>query len=247
MWKIFAKFGLPGLALGVLYMLYQGLDLGSLNVSQEWVAPLIFVFMLLVFLLVIITFYLFRSNENTSKDETTLDSEVQSLQKTDGVNLVKNQVLEAIIECKINIKLALIIEGALSVTREVRRATHIKVQESSELIKMDFLKCMKYLVNSNDSRVRGEAYYCLGEITLDSRRVIDEDFLTLGLEDKDVFVKACCANVLSNFVPLKNKTVEKLTNEISFIQINTELSSIELKYSYYISKTLRENKSCHEY
>ena len=85
-------------------------------------------------------------------------------------------------------------------------------------VRSPFLDCMLKIsqLPSAGPKIRGEAYYCLGEIALDGRsRLRDEAFFAKGLGDTSPFVRACCAHVLSNFIPLSATTLVALRREIA--------------------------------
>ena len=239
--KIFAKLGIPGLALGVLFFLFQKININSWIVPQEWQALLIFVFMLLLFVIVLFSFYMFK-NTKSSINQAEL---IVNTKFTEN-NHIKELVMQAVNDCHANLRLASVLEDALSENQNTRRTAHIKVRKSTDNVRRQFLKCMMYLVNSDIPRVRGEAYYCLGEISIDLTKDVGENFFVSGFRDKDLFVKACCANVISRFIPLKSDTVELLRNELSLAQINPESDPVNLKLTYYLNKTLIANESFYE-
>ena len=47
-WKIFASFGIPGLAIGMLYMLFRQFHWHFPKVSKNWVGPIVILFMIIV-------------------------------------------------------------------------------------------------------------------------------------------------------------------------------------------------------
>jgi hypothetical protein len=63
-WKIFAGLGVPGLALGVLYMLFRAFDWKLPEVHKAWVGPLLLVFMLIVGGIVVFALHLWSPTTN---------------------------------------------------------------------------------------------------------------------------------------------------------------------------------------
>ncbi len=66
-WKPFVKFGMPGLALGVFFFLYNKFDWNFPEVPSIWVGPIILVFLILVYLTTnkIITIYSRGANDDS--------------------------------------------------------------------------------------------------------------------------------------------------------------------------------------
>lgn len=151
-------------------------------------------------------------------------------------NLLSNLVLER----RCEERLIPLIKDAMLGNRECRRAVHISIGEASQNIKRQFLDCMWELTRFPDEHVRGEAYFCLGELT-DDRGHIDEDFFAKGLKDEKDFVKACCANVLHHYIPLKATTLELLKNEIVLYDVANSNES-QKKLYYYAKKTLTAHR-----
>lgn len=57
LWKIFLSLGIPGLALGVFYMLFRSFKWKFPNLPRTWVAPILILFMILSSSLVLFTLY----------------------------------------------------------------------------------------------------------------------------------------------------------------------------------------------
>lgn len=75
LWKVFASLGVPGLALGVLYMLFKAFDWKLPQVPKVWVGPLMLVFMLIVGGIVFFALHKFGpNNENGEKEVTEVES-----------------------------------------------------------------------------------------------------------------------------------------------------------------------------
>jgi hypothetical protein len=130
-------------------------------------------------------------------------------------------------------------ERACSASRDIRRQTHINVQNAPTDVREAFLRSMLFLTGSAIERIRGEAYYCLGEITLpDHQRTVSATFLTKGLADRSTFVRACCANVLCHFIPLPQHTVRALKREIALHLHENTPGTSSAGLIYYASRTL---------
>ena len=103
------------------------------------------------------------------------------------------------------------LERALDRDRDRRREAHGFMRTAPASLRRPFLASMRTLAKSSHARLRGEAFYCLGDIADETgAHLIGEEELCDGLDDSNFFVKACCANVLSNFAPLSERTVERL-------------------------------------
>ncbi|GAA1841012.1 hypothetical protein GCM10009836_20430 [Pseudonocardia ailaonensis] len=135
-----------------------------------------------------------------------------------------------------------VIADALSGERSTRRLAHTAIQGSSWQFRLDFLAVMKRLTGDADDRIRGEAYYCLGYIHISpTERACSEEFLAQGLEDESIFVRACCANALSQFTPLLESTLAKLQETLSLYAYRTQTSEQVTQLVYYSSNTIRQN------
>ena len=104
-----------------------------------------------------------------------------------------------------------LVRQALSSDRANRRVAHTAIRQGAQTLRGTFLEIMALLADHPVDHVRGEAYYCLGDIPLNSSTYVrGEDFFRAGLSDESSFVQACCANVLKNFVPLVPETIDRL-------------------------------------
>lgn len=110
-----------------------------------------------------------------------------------------------------------LVRKALLAEREGRREVHVMMLESNEEMRRQFFNCMLKLIDFPNEVVRGEAYYCLGELT-EIGKLIDGTFLSRGLQDESDFVKACCANVLHRYIPLQETAIDLLKNEITMFE-----------------------------
>jgi len=138
----------------------------------------------------------------------------------------------------------LIIKALLG-DRENRRTAQTTILQSPRPYRNQFLKCMLELLSFPNEVVRGEAYYCLGELSHDSDVKVDEPFLCKGLSDESDFVRACCSNVLRNYIPLEEETINILKNElvrIGMIELCEDISVYSKKLKYYAIKTINEDE-----
>lgn len=146
--------------------------------------------------------------------------------------------LESFIEkFKYQKRLIPLIKNALLMDRETRREVHVLISEANKETRKQFLCCMESLIDFPDEIVRGEAYYCLGELT-DDKGHIDEKFLFKGLQDNSDFVKACCANVLHHYIPLEENTLNLLKDEITLYEV-AHADINKRKLYYYAKKTVK--------
>jgi len=107
--------------------------------------------------------------------------------------------------------IAPLVAQAFSTNREARRLSHTTVRQCAQSLRSAFLETMVLLSAHPIERIRGEAYYCLGDLRHHpSGYLKDETFFCNGLFDDSVWVQACCANVLKNFAPLSEATIERL-------------------------------------
>lgn len=132
-----------------------------------------------------------------------------------------------------------LVKNALSSERSSRRLAHTAIRQGVQSLRSSFLETMTALTEHPIDRIRGEAYYCLGDIPLNSTTYLKhEAFFREGLYDESPFVQACCANVLKNFVPLEPETIDRLeeclTANIYRIQATGPIASLV----YYASVTL---------
>lgn len=65
LWKVFSSLGIPGLALGVLYLLYKAFDWKLPQVPKIWVGPLMLVFLLIVGGIVFFALHKFGPNDKS--------------------------------------------------------------------------------------------------------------------------------------------------------------------------------------
>ncbi|MCE5239401.1 toll/interleukin-1 receptor domain-containing protein [bacterium] len=104
-----------------------------------------------------------------------------------------------------------LVSGALSGDISLRRKAHIEVRDAGDDIRAPFLDAMEVLVGHSHPAIRGEAYYCLGRVPLNSGHWRHaEAYFLKGLFDPSWFVRACCANVLRHRAPLSPDTVSEL-------------------------------------
>jgi hypothetical protein len=92
-----------------------------------------------------------------------------------------------------------------------RRKSHIQLYEMPSDQRHKYLDIFDRLVDSKFAHLRGEAYYCLGQlrdISGDLRH--DVFFFERGLWDPSDKVKSCCAKLMDKFVPLSQKTLSRL-------------------------------------
>lgn len=153
------------------------------------------------------------------------------------IDLLDNELQLFVKNSKCTKGLVPIIRNALLKDRETRREAHVLILEKSKELQKQFFDCMEALICFPDETVRGEAYYCLGEYARD-RENINEQFLVKGLCDESDFVKACCANVLQNYVPLNQETLDLLNNEVILLDPSIE-SVNRRKLNYYAQVTLK--------
>lgn len=132
-----------------------------------------------------------------------------------------------------------LVRKALLAEREGRREVHVMMLESNEEMRRQFFNCMLKLIDFPNEVVRGEAYYCLGELT-EIGKLIDGTFLARGLQDESDFVKACCANVLHRYIPLQETAIDLLKNEITMFEA-AEADSSRKRLYYYAKKTLKSH------
>jgi hypothetical protein len=108
-------------------------------------------------------------------------------------------------------QVATLVAQALAVERGERRIAHTAMRNGAPTLRAAFLNTMAVLTVHAIDRVRGEAYFCLGDIPLDDTKYAkDETFFQQGLFDESIWVQGCCANVLKNFAPLEHATVDRL-------------------------------------
>lgn len=62
LWQIFASLGVPGLALGVMYMLYKKFNWKFEAVPSSWVGPIVVLFLVLIFAIVLTALVLWGPN-----------------------------------------------------------------------------------------------------------------------------------------------------------------------------------------
>ena len=71
-WKIFISLGVPGLALGIFYMLFKSFRWDFPKVHKNWVGPLVVLFMVLTFSVVFYTLSLWAPVNNSSGSKTSV-------------------------------------------------------------------------------------------------------------------------------------------------------------------------------
>jgi hypothetical protein len=72
MWRIFASLGVPGLALGIFYMLFRAFHWDFPRVPQKWVGPLVLLFMLLTSAIVFYALTLWAPQSSASTNGNDL-------------------------------------------------------------------------------------------------------------------------------------------------------------------------------
>ena len=71
LWKVFVSLGVPGLAIGVFYMLFRRFDWKLPEVSRPWAGPLLLVFMLLVGGVVLFALEKFAPSQAAASGDST--------------------------------------------------------------------------------------------------------------------------------------------------------------------------------
>lgn len=164
----------------------------------------------------------------------------------DETNRLLNEKL-IIIQTNNNIEKRVInlVRKALLDDREERRNVQTTILRSPRDYRNQFLTCMLQLIDFPNEVVRGEAYYCLGELSVNSNIHIDEPFLCQGLLDDSDFVRACCANVLHKYIPLQEETISALHSELirlQMMEVCEEIPVYSKKLKYYAIKTIDEDE-----
>jgi len=137
-----------------------------------------------------------------------------------------------------------LVTEALSVERDRRRMAHTAVQQGPENVRKGFLQTMLALTRHANSRLRGEAFYCLGQVSLRENSYFrSERFFRKGLADESDFVKACCANILRNFAPLEAPTIDRLTDLLGANVFRAQTNKAAASIVYYSSMTLDRDRS----
>lgn len=77
LWKVFASLGVPGVALGIFYMLYKKLDFGIPKVRQVWVGPILILFLLLTAGVVFYALTLWAPNPTQEKSALRDESQMK--------------------------------------------------------------------------------------------------------------------------------------------------------------------------
>ena len=100
---------------------------------------------------------------------------------------------------------------ALSGDKGKRRHAHTRLRRMPDHSRQGVSRVLDVLARSPNDHIRGEAYYCLGEIPVGKGTYYhDQQFFAEGLSDPSDKVKSCCVNVMRNFVPLSNDVVVRL-------------------------------------
>jgi hypothetical protein len=94
LWKVFASLGVPGLALGVFYILLRSFKWRFPAVPKVWVGPIIVLFMLLVGS---VTFYALTLW--APKDNTTGNTENPKIEEPIADELTINRLVSSLSEC----------------------------------------------------------------------------------------------------------------------------------------------------
>jgi tetratricopeptide (TPR) repeat protein len=93
-WQVFVSLGVPGLALGVFYMLYKKFNWRFPMVPASWVGPIVVLFLLLVFAIVLTSLVLWRPNRTEPvTSDNALAVELAEVERT--LSLTSFQYLEA--------------------------------------------------------------------------------------------------------------------------------------------------------
>jgi hypothetical protein len=138
---------------------------------------------------------------------------------------------------------ALFVADAMSPHRVARRMAHTAVQQSPLSLRSAFLNVMSELSEHTNYRIRGEAFYCLGYIPVQGQSYMrPQEFFRHGLSDESAFVQACCANVLKNFLPLEESTVEMLQQRLSSNIFRVQSSKSAASLVYYASIALNNDR-----
>lgn len=131
-----------------------------------------------------------------------------------------------------------VINQALSNDREIRRQAHIAIMNTSTENREAFLRAMRTLLTCPESRVRGEAVYCLGSIPRRSHDyAISQEELCRFLGDDELFVRNCAANVARNFIPLEDELVQRL-NDVLLLGVPASQNPLVSNGVYYASVAL---------
>lgn len=132
-----------------------------------------------------------------------------------------------------------LVAQALAIERNERRIAHIAIRHGAPDLRAAFLNAMIVLATHAIERVRGEAYFCLGDIPLDDTTYAkDEAFFQQGLFDESIWVQACCANVLKNFAPLNPTTVSRLEECLTSNMYRMHVTGSHAALVYYSSVVL---------
>ena len=131
------------------------------------------------------------------------------------------------------------IHRAISKSLEIRRDAHVFINKYPDDLKLSCYKCFLTLKKHTDERIRGEAYYCLGELFRDQEEVSQELFFHVLKNDHSKFVKSCCADVLKYYIPLPRDIITVLRNEFDECQSIKRRTYFENELYYYSHTTLK--------
>lgn len=140
-------------------------------------------------------------------------------------------------------RISRIVQDALLGDRYCRREAHLSILSATTNNQRNIFNCIKCFTQNSNDHVRGEAYYCLGLGALNSDyKNYDEDYFVSGLEDTSDFVRACCANTLMHFVPLKANTIMKL-RQLDDLYDKSQAGNEQKSLHYYIQLVLYAQKN----
>jgi tetratricopeptide (TPR) repeat protein len=133
-WQIFVSLGVPGLALGVLYMLYRNFKWRFPMVPVGWVGPIVVLFMVLVFFVVLASLILWSPGQPDSGRRTTsLAGRLAEIERT--LSLTAFQYLEAMYLNEADRLIDGIADPVMPEPANVRR-----VKQISEILRITLLK-----------------------------------------------------------------------------------------------------------
>ena len=90
-WKIFVSLGVPGLALGIFFMLFKSFKWEFPKVQKKWVGPIIVLFMVLTFSLVFYALSLWAPNVDQKEQAAPINSLGKSELKLVDISILNSQ------------------------------------------------------------------------------------------------------------------------------------------------------------
>jgi hypothetical protein len=86
LWQVFVSLGVPGLALGVFYMLFRAFKWEFPKVPRNWVGPLVLVFMLLTAIVTLFALARFTAPPPSENDNTAASNETTKFTGDRNIN-----------------------------------------------------------------------------------------------------------------------------------------------------------------